>query len=252
MTDRGLLICVVISIVAHFAIARALEQLPERARKPPERVTINVVDAPRPPEPPKPPEPLPEPEPTPAPTPATKPEPVQPRTRPVKSTITATVPKDTASTSTTAVTVESSGDDEPVYGVTMQSTSGGGSTGVPVGNTTGPTGTKPAPSSTSGGGTVVPAFETTKMPMPQGRCFGKYTDEAKAAGVEGTVILDLTVSQDGRVQDIRVAQGLPHGLSEAAVAALRECTFSPGEKDGKRVPVRIRGFKIHFVLDEAR
>jgi protein TonB len=90
------------------------------------------------------------------------------------------------------------------------------------------------------------------MPVPQGRCFGTYTDDAKAAGVEGTVVLDLTVSQDGRARDIHVTQGLPHGLSEAAVAALRECTFSPGEKEGKPVAVRIRGFRIHFVLEEAR
>ena len=41
------------------------------------------------------------------------------------------------------------------------------------------------------------------------------------------------------------------GLTEAAVAALQACRFSPGEKDGKPVPVRVRGFKIRFVLQEA-
>jgi hypothetical protein len=44
---------------------------------------------------------------------------------------------------------------------------------------------------------------------------------------------------------------LPNGLTEAAVAALRGCHFSPGEKDGKPVAVRVRGFKIRFVLAEA-
>lgn len=247
MTERGLLICAVVSVAAHFVIARALEELPARPRKPPPRVTIQVVDVPRPPEPP-PPAPKSEPEPTP--TRVAPSRPSQQRSRPVKSTITKTVTTNTAEPSTSAVTVESSADDEPVYSATMQSASSGGSTPGPVGSSTraGGTGTAPA----SGTADVVPTFETTKMPLPQGQCFGKYTDEARTSGVEGTVVLDLTVGEDGHTRDIRVMQGLPHGLSEAAVAALRDCKFSPGEKAGKRVPVRIRGFKIQFVLAEAR
>ena len=50
-----------------------------------------------------------------------------------------------------------------------------------------------------------------------------------------------------RARDIKVVQGMPHGLTEAAVAALTACHFSPGERDGKVVPVKIRGFKITFV-----
>lgn len=255
MTERALLICAALSVAAHFVIARALEELPSRPKpKPPRRVTIQVVEVPRPPEQ-TPPEPAPEPASKPAPTPTrvATPRPPQPRSRPVKSTITATAPTNTVAPSTTAVTVESSVNDEPVYSATMQSTSGGGSTSGPVGSATGPGGTGTAPTGTpSGAADVVPAFETTKMPLPQGQCFGKYTDEARTSGVEGTVVLDLTVGEDGHTRDIRVMQGLPHGLSEAAVAALRDCKFSPGEKAGKRVPVRIRGFKIQFVLAEAR
>jgi protein TonB len=96
---------------------------------------------------------------------------------------------------------------------------------------------------------LVPAYELTTMPLPQGRCVGKYTDEAKRAAIEGTVILDLIVSETGRVRDIRVVSGLGHGLTEAAIAALKECHFSPGEKDGQPVPVRVRGFKIRFMLE---
>ena len=39
---------------------------------------------------------------------------------------------------------------------------------------------------------------------------------------------------------------------EAAVAALRACSFSPGERAGQPVAVRVRGFKIRFVLADAR
>jgi protein TonB len=96
----------------------------------------------------------------------------------------------------------------------------------------------------------VQAFEATKMPLPQGRCYGKYTDDARAAGVEGTVVLDIVVGEDGHVRDVQVAQGLGHGLDQAAIAALHACQFSPGEKDGKPVAVKIRGFKIRFVMQE--
>jgi protein TonB len=94
----------------------------------------------------------------------------------------------------------------------------------------------------------VPAYEVTTMPLPQGRCEGKYTPDAMRAAIEGTVILDVIVSETGRVRDVHVVSGLGHGLTEAAVAAVKGCRFSPGEKDGRAVPVRIPGYKIRFLL----
>ena len=89
------------------------------------------------------------------------------------------------------------------------------------------------------------------MPLPQGRCTGKYTDEAARRPTEGTVVLDLVVGEKGRARDIQVVSGLAHGLTEAAIAAIKGCRFDPGEKDGAAVPVRVRGFKIPFFLQEA-
>jgi hypothetical protein len=34
------------------------------------------------------------------------------------------------------------------------------------------------------------------------------------------------------------------------VVALRACRFTPGEKGGQQVPVRVRGFKIRFLLGD--
>jgi protein TonB len=132
----------------------------------------------------------------------------------------------------------------------MESTSQGGGPAVPVGNTTQPAPTANAGSAVKPLAEPVAAYEVTKMPLPQGRCAGKYTDEAKQAGIEGVVVLDLVVSEDGRTRDIQVVSGLSHGLTEAAIAALRACQFDPGERNGAHVPVRIRGFKIRFVLAE--
>jgi protein TonB len=86
------------------------------------------------------------------------------------------------------------------------------------------------------------------MPMPLGRCDGRYTDEARKAGVEGTVTLALVVQPDGTTSDVTVVSGLPHGLSDAAALALRACRFTPGERKGQPVAVRINDFKIIFVL----
>jgi len=260
VTERNLLICAVLSVLLHWVIARSLEELPARRPPPPRRVQIAVVDAPKPPEPPKPeppPEPAPEPpaaKPEPQPKPQPQPQPQQ-TPQPPKTQISATVPE-TATPSTTAVAVETTGEDEPVFSATMSSSSSGGTSTTGAGS-----GTKPTGSGTGGGGggggsgsgiEPIAAYEATKMPMPKGQCFGKYTDAAKAAGVEGTVVLDLTVAENGTTREIKVTQGLSHGLDEAAIAAVRACSFSPGEKEGKRVPVRIRGFKITFVLQEAR
>ena len=90
------------------------------------------------------------------------------------------------------------------------------------------------------------------MPLPKGRCTGEYTEEARQAAIEGTVVLDLVVGEDGVVRDIVVVHGLDHGLTGAAVAAAKRCRFTPGERNGQPVPVRVRGFKITFYLQGGR
>jgi protein TonB len=244
--DRKLAVCAVLSIVTHFAIARALDLLPEQEKRDePRKIDIRVVPAPPvepPPEPEKPPEPVP-------PPPQETHE--APKPRAVKAPTVAPVAKDAPPPDHPAVVTNDTTTETPVFGVNLESTSSvGKGPAMPTGNTTK---AEPGPGSASAKTLAAPiaAFEATKMPLPQGRCFGKYTDEARAAGIEGTVVLDLIVGEDGRVRDVQVVSGLANGLTEAAVAALRDCRFSPGEKDGKAVPVRVRGFKIRFVLAEA-
>jgi protein TonB len=244
--DPRLAVCLVFAIALHFAVAKGLDQLPHyKIIQPPQKVAIQVIEPapPPPPEPPKPEEPKPE-EPKEVPHEA-------PRPHPVHAISVASVAKDAPPTDKPVVTTDTTEDAVYGYDMTSASTQGTGPA-VPRGNTqqpAAPTGTdKPVKQLAA----PVQAFEATKMPMPQGRCFGKYTDEAKAAGVEGTVVLDIIVGEDGHVRDIQVSQGLPNGLTQAAITALKQCTFTPGEKDGKPVPVKIRGFKIQFVLSEAQ
>jgi TonB family protein len=164
----------------------------------------------------------------------------------VQATVQDSISKDVPIADNAVVAPESSA--PPVFGVTMESTSQGGKgPAVPVGNTTTPQPTQGAPTNKPAAAPVA-ALEVTKMPLPQGRCSGKYTEDARAAGLEGVVVLDCVVDETGRARDIKVVSGLDHGLTEAAITALKECRFSPGEKGGEKVPVRVRGFKIRFVM----
>jgi TonB family protein len=68
-----------------------------------------------------------------------------------------------------------------------------------------------------------------------------YTPEAQAQRIEGAVTLDVVVSADGGVTDVKVAKSLDSvfGLDKAAVTAMKEWKFKPGMKDGKAVAVQV-------------
>jgi len=65
----------------------------------------------------------------------------------------------------------------------------------------------------------------------------EYSQQARTAGVCGTVLLSLIVDIDGKAKRIRVIRGLGYGLDERAIAAVRDWTFAPGAKNGQPVPV---------------
>ena len=241
------MICAAASLAAHFALGEVLETMPERKRPSVDRkIEIRVVE---PPAPAPPPEPVKEPEPVPAAVPKPEPRAVHtPTKRPAPAVVQDAQPKD-APIAKAAVVAPGATSTTPVFGVTMESTSPRGGPAMPVGNTAQPTGPGPA-AAVAPLAAPVAAYEVTKMPLPQGRCSGKYTDAARAAALEGVVVLDLVVDERGRARDIVVVERLGHGLTEAAIAALKDCRFSPGEKAGKPVPVRVRSFKIRFVLQE--
>lgn len=76
-----------------------------------------------------------------------------------------------------------------------------------------------------------------------------YTAEAKAARIQGNVLLDTVVLANGNVGDVRVARSLDttYGLDEQAVKAAKQWTFKPGTKDGKAVAVRV-SIELTFTL----
>ncbi len=67
-----------------------------------------------------------------------------------------------------------------------------------------------------------------------------YTEEARAKGVRGTVVLTAVFCRTGKVTNIEVVQKLPYGLTEKALESTRGIKFQPAEKDGEVVSQRFR------------
>lgn len=63
-----------------------------------------------------------------------------------------------------------------------------------------------------------------------------YPAIAQAARVEGTVIIDAVIDEQGRVQSARVLRSIPL-LDEAALTAVREWAYTPTLLNGVPVPV---------------
>lgn len=67
----------------------------------------------------------------------------------------------------------------------------------------------------------------------------RYPDMARRAGIEGRVIIQFVVDEQGRVQSPQVVRSAgAGGLDEAAVAAISQMRFTPGMQRGR--PVRVQ------------
>ena len=75
----------------------------------------------------------------------------------------------------------------------------------------------------------------------------EFSEEARKAKYQGTVVLWLVVGPDGRAHDIRVQQSLGMGLDEKAIEAIHQWRFEPGRKDGIAVAVQVN-VEVNFRL----
>ena len=106
----------------------------------------------------------------------------------------------------------------------------------------------PAPRRPSGPA-YVPARRLTRMPKPIRVVKPEYTNEAEIAGIEGLVLLKVSLDDKGRVVRVKVIRRLGYGLDEAAVKAIRRMRFSPAYVGNRAVGTVIR-VPIRFVLDD--
>ncbi len=65
-----------------------------------------------------------------------------------------------------------------------------------------------------------------------------YSDAARKAKFKGAVVLEVTVTEDGRASDINVLNGIPFDLNGEAIKAVRAWKFKPA-KDKGGMPVTV-------------
>ena len=88
-------------------------------------------------------------------------------------------------------------------------------------------------------------------PVLQSRVQVAYPPEALAAGLSGTVVLELDVDEKGAAGNVVVKTPAGHGFDEAAVAAVKQFVFAPAMSDGTPVPSRVT-YAYKFVLKTTR
>jgi TonB family protein len=77
----------------------------------------------------------------------------------------------------------------------------------------------------------------------------KYPPDARAQHIEGAVVLDVQIGEEGKVQDIAIVEGNSE-LAEAAVEAVRQWKYRPYSVNGHPVEMQAR-ITVRFKLPPA-
>jgi TonB family protein len=67
----------------------------------------------------------------------------------------------------------------------------------------------------------------------------KYTESARDARIEGTVILAVNINEKGKVTAVKVRNSLDKGLDRKAISAVKKWKFEPAMLDGKPVSTEV-------------
>ncbi|MBX5483164.1 MAG: TonB family protein [Myxococcaceae bacterium] len=253
--DRSVLFIaafLVVSVVVHvvgFAGLRTYAELTKieaPLNQPIEMVMVEV-------EPPKPPPPPPKEDPPPPP----KPPPPRPKVRPPPIKTAEPVKPPPPPENAPPPPNEEAPKEPPkpvplVTGISMSSTSTAGSFAAPVGNTAygkiENTAKDPAQVQAYRAPKYVPQYQVDRRPELVKEFKIPYPPEARRNGIEGNVVLMITIDAEGNVTKVRLVSGPGYGLNEAAVEALKKFKFTPAVKNGENVSTEI-SYTYTFLLD---
>jgi TonB family protein len=90
-----------------------------------------------------------------------------------------------------------------------------------------------------GGGVTPPQLVSKVEPV--------YSEEARIAKYQGTVLVSTVIGTDGSAQSMRVVRGLGLGLDDEALKAIAQWKFTPGSRNGGPVPVQAT-IEVNFRL----
>ena len=121
----------------------------------------------------------------------------------------------------------------------------GSGTGGGVGSGRGP-GVGPGEGGGFGGG-AYRIGEGVSAPILLSKVEPEYSEEARKAKWQGTVVLRLVVDDKGRPNSLQVVRSLGLGLDQKAIEAVSKWLFKPGMKDGKAVAV-VATVEVNFRL----
>lgn len=76
-----------------------------------------------------------------------------------------------------------------------------------------------------------------------------YPPSAKAAGIQGTVVLDATITKEGVPVDLRVVSSPSDDLTQASLDAVRQWRYKPVLLNGEPVEVETT-ININFTLSK--
>jgi TonB family protein len=85
-----------------------------------------------------------------------------------------------------------------------------------------------------------------RTPQQSRRVNPVYPAEAQGARVQGVVILEAVIGENGTVRDVRVLRSIPL-LDQAAIDAVRQWEYTPTHLNGKPVPV-VMTVTVQFIL----
>jgi periplasmic protein TonB len=86
------------------------------------------------------------------------------------------------------------------------------------------------------------------MPIALSQPMPPYTEEARKARIDGTVVLHATIRKDGTADNIKVCKGVGYKLDESAIKAVSKWRFVPAKKNGVEVDVKSK-IEIRFRVD---
>jgi periplasmic protein TonB len=109
--------------------------------------------------------------------------------------------------------------------------------GTGVGSGTGG-GLGPGQGAGTGGG-VYSVGGNVSAPIPIYKPEPPYSEQARKAKYQGTVVLWIVVDGQGNVTDAQVVKPLGMGLDQNAVTTVKTWKFKPAERNGAPVPVKV-------------
>lgn len=98
--------------------------------------------------------------------------------------------------------------------------------------------------SKQGSGLDGPAFgDEVKPALPLDFAEPTIRRSELPGGLQGDVVVEITIDEQGKVSEERLLQGLGHGIDEKVIAAVHDWHFRPATRNGVAIPSK---HDVHF------